>query len=160
MKVLMVVDLQKGFMNQDNYVELSEKIQTLLQRTTYDKVIFTKFINKPGSMYEKFLKWSKLETQQEQDIAIDMPENSEIWEKYGYGLQRQDIEKIKAMNIDKVDICGLQTDACVYAISFQLFDNRIFPNILINYVATNPTRETQAKIMLIHQFGSVDERQF
>jgi len=52
----------------------------------------------------------------------------------------------------------LQTDACVYAISFQLWDNGIYPNILINYTATEPKREKQAKQMLVHQFGQVDER--
>ena len=45
----------------------------------------------------------------------------------------------------------------VYAIGLQFFDMHIYPNILINYTATNNDFEV-VKNMLIHQFGSVDER--
>ena len=78
--------------------------------------------------------------------------------KCGYMENGEQIEQIKALNIESIDICGLQTDACVYAISFQLFDNGIFPNILINFCQTSPERNNIAKEILMHQFGKVDEK--
>ena len=157
-KVLIVVDMQKGFMTKLNYTNLQAKINELIKLNSYDIYIFTKFINKDGSLYEKKLNWFELKNEQSQTICVDIPENSIILEKYGYGLSKEQIEQIKALNIESIDICGLQTDACVYAISFQLFDNGIFPNILINFCQTSPERNNIAKEILMHQFGKVDEK--
>ena len=42
---------------------------------------------------------------------------------------------IKSLNIKEIDICGVKSDACIYAISLQLWDNGIYPNILTKYIA-------------------------
>ncbi|MBO4412690.1 MAG: isochorismatase family protein, partial [Clostridia bacterium] len=75
-----------------------------------------------------------------------------------YGLKNEQIEYLKNLNINQIDICGLQTDACVYAIAFQMFDNGIYPNILKNYCETNPQRNDIAKEILSHQFGKLNEK--
>ena len=95
-----------------------------------------------------------------QQICVNIPQNSFIFEKYGYGLKQPHIDKIKEIlsKNNEIDIVGLQTDACVYAIALQLFDNDIFPNVLINYTATSIDIDYVKKI-LVHQFGKVDERQ-
>ena len=157
-KVLLIVDMQNGFITKPNYKNLQSKINGLIKLDDYDNYIFTKFINKDESLYEKKLNWFKLKSEESQTICVDIPENSFILEKYGYGLNNEQINQIKALNIDSIDICGLQTDACVYAIAFQLFDNGIFPNILINYCQTSLERNSIAKEIMIHQFGNVDEK--
>ncbi|MCR5553688.1 MAG: isochorismatase family protein [bacterium] len=157
-RVLLVVDMQKGLVNRDNYKELSKKIDELIAKCDYDKYVFTKFVNKKGSLFEKRLNWANLKNKDSQSICVKIPENALIIEKYGYGLELKDLKQIKAFGIDSIDVCGLQTDACVYAISLELWDNGIFPNVLVNYTATDPKKEKQAKQMLIHQFGQVDER--
>ena len=156
-KVLLIVDMQNGFMNHENYKKLSKKIDEYIRLTKYDLYIFTKFINKKKSLYENKLNWTNLQDNVSQSICVNVPDKAIIIEKNGYGLAQKDLEKIKKLGVKTIDICGLQTDACVYAISFQLWDNEIFPNILINYTATDPAKEKQAKQMLIHQFGKVDE---
>ena len=157
-KVLLIVDMQNGFITKPNYKNLQSKINELIKLDDYDIYIFTKFINKDESLYEKKLKWFELKSKESQTICVEMPKNSLIFEKFGYGLSNEQINQIKALNIDSIDICGLQTDACVYAIAFQLFDNGIFPNILINYCQTSLERNSIAKEILIHQFGAVDEK--
>lgn len=157
-KVLLIVDMQNGFITKPNYKNLQSKINGLIKLDDYDNYIFTKFINKDESLYEKKLNWFKLKSEESQTICVDIPENSFILEKYGYGLNNEQINQIKALNIDSIDICGLQTDACVYAIAFQLFDNGISPNILINYCQTSLERNSIAKEIMIHQFGNVDEK--
>lgn len=159
MKILLVVDMQKGFMTKPNYINLQKKIDELICKNDYDKYIFTRFINKNNPLYRTKLNWDKLSDKKSQEICVPVPENSVVFNKSGYGLDIKDLEKIKQLGISKIDICGLQTDACVYAIALQLWDNHIFPNILKNYVATTPSRENQAIEMTIHQFGAVDERQ-
>lgn len=159
-KILIVVDMQKGFINKPNYVSLNQKINTLIKSNNYTNYIFTKFINLQNSLYETKLKWFGLKTPQEQEISVELPKNkSIIFEKFGYGLSLRQIEFIKNLNVDTVDICGLQTDACVYAIALQLFDNGIYPNILINYCETAPSRNKIVKKILKHQFGQVDDKE-
>ncbi len=157
-KVLIVVDMQNGFITKPNYEKLKSKIDKLIKKDKYTNYIFTKFINQENSFYETKLGWYALKDEKSQQICVSIPKNSIILDKYGYGLTNQQIATIKNLNVDSMDICGLQTDACVYAISLQLFDNKIFPNILINYCQTSITRTDAAKEMLIHQFGKVDER--
>lgn len=157
-KVLLIVDMQNGFLTKPHYVNLQSKINNLIRLNEYDNYIFTKFINKDNSFYETKLNWFELKSQQSQTICVDTPKGSLILKKYGYGLSNEQINQIKALNIDSIDICGLQTDACVYAIAFQLFDNGIFPNILINYCQTSLERNNVVKEILIHQFGTVDEK--
>ena len=157
-KALIIVDLQNGFMNHKNYRGLSKRIEKYIKENDYDLCIFTKFINQKNSMYEQYLNYKNLQDKSSQDISIIIPKNSLIFEKHGYGLGKNDLEKIKSLNIKTIDICGLQTDACVYAICFQLWDNGIYPNILINYTETNPKRKNSAKEMLTSYFGRVDER--
>ncbi len=157
-KVLLVVDMQTGFINKKLYSELAIKINNLINMDLYDYYIFTKFINTKDSLYVTKLNWKNLISKKSQKICVSIPQNSYIFEKYGYGLKESQIKKIKEIvsTDNQIDICGLQTDACVYAISLQLFDNQIFPNILINYTATENNKE-YIKNMLIHQFGKIDK---
>ena len=158
-KSLIVVDMQKGFMTNSNYKLLTKKINDLIKHSNYTKIYLTKFINADNSFYETKLKWFKLKSQKSQDFSIKVPQNAIIFEKMGYGLSFEQLNKLKELNQNSIDICGLQSDACVYAIALQLFDNDIFPNILVNYIATNPSREHIVKEILIHQFGSIDEKE-
>lgn len=157
MKILLIVDMQNGFMTKPNYKDLQNKIGKLIDEKKYDKYIFTKFVNQENSLYKTRLKWNDLSDKNSQKICVTIPQNSIILNKNGYGLDVGDLTKVTQLGVDQIDICGLQTDACVYAIALQLWDKNIFPNILKNYVATAPERESMAIEMLIHQFGTVDE---
>lgn len=156
MKVLLVIDVQKGFMIKDEYTSLNKKIEKFISNNTYDKIIFTKYkndINK-NSLFQDKIGWKKLTTALEQEFSITPPTHAIIFEKYGYGLNQKDLDYIKSLNIKSIDICGLQSEACVYAISLQIWDLNIYPNILINYVAG----DMPMKDVFIKQFGGVDEK--
>ncbi|MGN0961013.1 MAG: isochorismatase family protein [Christensenellales bacterium] len=152
MKILIVVDMQNGFITDKN-IYLKNKINTLFKSNFYDKIILTKFINdvNRNPLYQKCLNWHKLTTQQEQEFCIDIPENATILIKYGYGLNQKDLEYLVSLNVNTIDICGLEAEACVYAIALQLFDLGIKPNILANYVDLNE----QMQKIYVKQFGDV-----
>lgn len=156
-KALIVVDVQNGFIKNDGYKAVSKKIELLAKNKTYDKIFFTKMINdkSKNSFFEEKNMWFALRTKQEQDICFKLPKNAIVLEKYGFGLQQKDIENIKSLNIQEIDVCGFKSEACVYAISFQLWDALIYPNILINYVYGN----VDMKRTYTNQFGKVDERE-
>ena len=153
MKILLVVDMQKGFMKNKKYLDLNNKISDYIARSNYDKIIFTKYINEKSknSLFQDKIGWTKLTTKDEQDFSLHIPKNAIIMEKYGYGLNRQDLDYINSLDIKEIDICGLKSEACVYAISLQLWDMGIFPNILYNYIEGN----VDMKNIFINQFGNI-----
>lgn len=104
MKVLLIVDMQKGFMKNDKYSLLNQKIANLINKKIYDKLIFTKFINdkSKNALYQSRLNWHRLETKDEQMFSIKVPDDAVILEKYGYGLKIEDLEYIKSLNINYV----------------------------------------------------------
>ena len=59
MKYLLIVDVQKGFINNKN-VEIIPNIEKWINSPNFDRIIATKFINKPDSQYFKQLKWQKM----------------------------------------------------------------------------------------------------
>ncbi len=153
MKVLLVVDMQKGFITNKKYLELNEKINNLILQSNYDKFILTKYINEKSknSFYQDKIGWNKLTTENEQNFSIVIPQNAIILKKYGYGLDREDLDYLKSLNIKEIDICGLKSEACVYAISLQLWDLGIYPNILANYIAG----DVDMNNIFIKQFGNI-----
>jgi nicotinamidase-related amidase len=155
MKVLMIVDMQNGFIDNEKYFLLNKKITTLIKEHNYDKYIFTQFINDKSQnpLYQKMIGYNKLTTPYEQDFSIDLPDNAILIKKYGYSLSLTDLGFIKSLNISEIDICGIKAEACVYAISLQLWDNNIFPNLLINYIEG----DVDMKEIYIHQFGKITQ---
>lgn len=158
-KILIVVDMQNGFISNPNYIALKDKIEKLITNSNYEKIIFTKYLNNKtkNSFYIDKLNCTQLTTNDEQEICLPMPNNSIIFEKYGYGLEQKELERLKSYGEYEIDICGLQADACVYAIALQCFDNNIYPNILFNYVECNSKLKDTMKIIFTKQFGKVDE---
>ena len=149
--------MQKGFIKNDDYLALNNKLENLISNNQYDKVIFTKFINDNArnSLYQDKIGWNGLKTKKEQEISLNIPENAVIFEKNGYGIKQEDLDYIKSLNIKEIDICGVKAEACVYAIALQLWDARIYPNILINYVLG----DTDMKNIYIKQFGGIDSKE-
>ena len=157
MKTLLVVDMQKGFIKGKSYEKLIDKINDLIINGKYEKVLFTKFINDNArnSLYQDKIGWNGLQTKKEQEISLNIPKNAVVFEKNGYGLKQEDLNYIKSLNIQEIDVCGVKTEACVYAIALQLWDARIYPNILINYVLG----DTDMKNIYIKQFGGIDNKE-
>ena len=154
MKNLLIVDMQKGFINKNNEFLVS-RINNLLKTEKYDNVLYTKFCNNKKSLYASLLNWTGMIKSSERDFAVNILPNSLIFVKQGYGLKNSQIKKIKKLNITSIDICGTDVDACVLAIMFQLFDNNIKPVVLKDYVAssTSQTLEDSAFKIIINQFG-------
>ena len=153
MKVLLVIDMQKGFITNKKYLNLNKRINHFILQNNYDKIILTKFINEKSrnSFYQDKIGWNKLTTKNEQDFSITIPPNAIIMHKYGYGLDRKDLDYLKSLNVKEIDICGLKSEACVYAISLQLWDLEIYPNILSNYIAG----DINMNDIFIKQFGNI-----
>lgn len=62
-KILIVVDVQNGFLKTTEHVEKANQIAALAKSGKFDKIVATKFLNYTGSMYEKYFNWSDLKRQ-------------------------------------------------------------------------------------------------
>lgn len=90
---------------------------------------------------KKILKWNKLKNEKEQEIVKDIEKYLDfIIEKDGYsGYTNDMINILKSINnnlSDKVYIVGFDTDGCVLATVFDLFEDGIRPIILADYCAS------------------------
>ena len=157
MKNIIVVDMQKGFINKNNE-ELVNKINRYLSNNHFDNIIYTKYINFPGSPFIKFLDWTDLQDKGSQQIAVDVKDGSKIFEKAGYGIDDKIIKYLKSKNITECEVCGTNSDACVMAVAFNLFDNDIKPIIIYDLCGTNNVKKIDdcAKEIFPHVFPKSD----
>lgn len=50
--------------------------------------------------------------------------------KYGYAPTPETIAHLKSLTPDRVLVCGIQTDTCVLAAGFSLFDAGLTPTLI------------------------------
>ena len=136
MKNIIIVDMQKGFIN-DHNKDLVEKINNYLASNKFDHVFYTKYINYKGSPFIEFLDWTDLQDKESQEIAVNIVKGATIIDKLGYGLDQKGIDIIKNTGISECEVVGTNSDACVLAVGFNLFDNGIKPIFLKDMIGTN-----------------------
>jgi nicotinamidase-related amidase len=118
MEPLIIVDLQKAF---DVPPQLVEKVRRYSRR--FKKRIFTRFENPSGSIFRRELKQRSCAPGTEDTELLVQPQKGDlVLTKQGYGLPPAAIKKIRALGVNRVTVCGIDTDACVLGVMFSLFD--------------------------------------
>lgn len=118
-RAVMVVDMQRAFEPPEEFVG---KLGRYVSR--FPCRIFTRFVNPADSMFRKVLK-QKCCAPRSMDtkLLIQPREDDLVFEKRGrYGLSPAQLRNLHSRKIKKVTVCGLDTDACVLAVMFSLFD--------------------------------------
>jgi nicotinamidase-related amidase len=121
---LIVIDVQKGFINEQTR-EMPRKIAEHISAGQYDLVVFTKFVNKPGSNFERILRWKKVYNSPDTDLAEELKGlEGKVIEKPTYSAFKSPslIKLLSKGDFDKLYLCGLDTDACVLGSAFDAFD--------------------------------------
>ncbi len=85
MKTLIIVDMQKGFINKNNEF-LVKNIENLLKNHKFDRVFATKFVNNLDSQYVKLLNFDRMCDAKSQEFAVTLPDTAVILEKTSYAL--------------------------------------------------------------------------
>lgn len=134
-KLLIVIDVQKDFINEKN-IDVLKRIIDLLNSNKYDDIVFTKFINSKESIWYKKLKYEGCLTEEGRKILIDT-KNYKIFEKKIYSAVCYKLEQfIKENNIDEIYLCGFDTDACVQKTAIDLFEKNYNVFVLKDYCMT------------------------
>jgi nicotinamidase-related amidase len=123
---LVVIDVQNYFVN-DKTNELPAKIADFIENNKFDYILFTQFVNNENSNFVKLLNWRKCFSSPDIDIHPTLtkfitPENT--FRKTAYSIFKAAgfTDFLKKHDISKLFLCGIDTDSCVLASSFDAFD--------------------------------------
>lgn len=84
-------------------------------------------------------------------------EADKVFVKHGYGPTTEMIEHIRQLGAERVLVCGIQTETCVLAAGFALFDAGLMPTLVTDLtVGSSLDRSGKLGIDLWqHHFGQV-----
>ena len=144
--LLLVIDLQKSFIN-ENTKYLIDRINSLVNSSMYDYVIFTKFINKIDSIWVKKLNYIGCLSDKDREIVLDTKDKM-ILEKDVYtAYSKKLVDYIKSNNIDVIYLCGIDTECCVLKTAFDLFENGYDVKVLKDYSGSTHGMESNNYIL-------------
>ena len=133
MDLLLVIDLQNGFIN-ENTISSIEEIKKLVNSDKYDRVLFTRFINDENNPTFKKLNYRGCIDDQSKEICIDINKNK-VLDKKTYSAYNQElIDYINDNNIESIYLCGIDIECCVLVTALNLFENDYNVFILKDYV--------------------------
>ncbi|MEX2029343.1 MAG: isochorismatase family cysteine hydrolase [Candidatus Paceibacterota bacterium] len=142
-KALIIIDVQKGFIN-----KLTNKIPSrirnfiLKNKGKYSLIIFTTYINHKNSNFVKILNWEGFMEDKQTAIVDDLKEfvnNKNLYKKYTYGsfVDNKLLKYLKNNKIKQVELAGIDTENCVLTFARDSFDRGFKVVVLKNLTASH-----------------------
>lgn len=152
-KALIVIDI-KRHAKYANEIDLAGKIIEHIRASNYDYIYFTLFQNKPDSNFVKQLDWDKAMSDKETELdgifAPYITLNNHFVKNTYSCLKQSDLTKaLQENNVTELDLCGVDTDACVLATAYDAFDQGYKVNVLTDlcYSKSKDLHEIAKKII-------------
>lgn len=137
-KALIVIDVQKFFLNAKTLV-IVRKIQDYLKKNSsdYKQVYFTVFKNDPTAPLWKISQWKDCVVPPDTEVCDEIkqftsPKNLFYKNILSAAKVHAIKEELRQNKISEVDLCGFDTDCCILATAYDLFDQGIKPLVLEN----------------------------
>lgn len=158
--VLIVVDVQNGFVRDKSrhVVPVVVDLVARWQAAGGDSV-FTRYLNHPGSAYERLIGWSGLMRSPDIDIAPELQpyadEATAIVDKHAYGLFNDPGGSALVAEHGWTDlyICGIATESCVLATALGAFEQDLTPWVVEDASASHAGQT-------VHEAGLLVTRRF
>ena len=136
---LLVVDVQNGFINEFTH-HIPGRVAQLIETNAFEPVLFTLFVNEPGSPYQRLLEWHDSAEPPETELAPELERfatDKNVYVKRGLaGMPQELADRLARDKIEEIDVVGIDTDMCVLKIALDLFDAGIEPVVLVDCCAS------------------------
>ncbi|MEU4239781.1 cysteine hydrolase [Actinoplanes sp. NPDC026619] len=152
--VLVVVDVQNGFIRPSS-APVVPIIADLVERWQAEggDVVFTRYLNYPGSPFERMIHWEKLQNSPEIDIVpelVPLARNSFVLDKKIYSLFSQEgISLVREKGWKDIYICGIATESCVLKTAVDAFERDLTPWVITEASASHAGQEAHDAGMLV-----------
>lgn len=119
---LLIVDVQNGFVNEE-----CSAVPSIVEALQHDfnYIAACRFYNPPQSPFRSQMGWHKVsKNSPEFELAFKPDDKTFIYDKPGYSGYTPELETwLKDNAIEKVIICGINTEVCVLHTATDLFLN-------------------------------------
>lgn len=132
MKVILLVDIQEGYMN-DELRTLPKNIEKHVKNYDYDLVIATRLINKNDSLHQTDIYIKDMTVFSSKAKLVDPIDKIAdfVLMKSTYTSYTPDVAKLlEKKEVKQVYLAGLNTETSILATALDLFDKGIKPIIL------------------------------
>lgn len=134
-RVLLVVDIQKGFITPCS-VQVLEPIRALTFR--FSRVVFAKFYNNEGSPFRNFLNYHDMPSGSADGALALETQNAAVVEHPGYSCVTPELIKMLHLwGVKQIYVCGIATEACVLKTVADLFELNIRPLLIEDLCASD-----------------------
>ncbi|MBX3028549.1 MAG: cysteine hydrolase [Chloroflexi bacterium] len=137
---LVVVDVQQGFVVPETQAIVPRIVDHIEHaRERYALVIATRFVNRPGSLYETERDWPAMADRPATDLLPGVRAAADlVITKHGLAPRPEDlVPALRERDVERVELCGIDTDQCVLATALLLWDARIAPRVLAELCASS-----------------------
>lgn len=147
-EALIIVDLQRAFTVPPKLVAAIEE-----HGKRYKRRVFTRFENPRGSIFRKLLQMDSCPPGSTDTVLYIQPQKGDVViTKRGYGLSASQVKRLKRLGIKRAAVCGIDTDACVLAVMFSLFDGGIDCRAIPDLCFSTSGLQGEAIKIIEHQF--------
>lgn len=161
-KALIIIDAQKYFLNKWTEPKVKLIVNEIKKYLTqnlqkYSLIYFTIFKNDKNSSLWKISGWKDCTESPDIDLFDELKEftneNNVIYKNTLSAVKKpQIIQALKNKNIQEVHLCGFDTDCCILATAYDLFDLGIKPVVLENLTwSTSKEKLHQPAIKMINR---------
>jgi len=157
--VLVVVDVQNGFIRPPS-ASVVPVIRDLVQRwrNAGGDVVFTRYLNYPGSPFERMIHWTQLQDSPQIDIVPELQPAANrataVLDKTIYSLfSPEGKELVSSHGWTDLYICGIATESCVLKTAVDAFELDLTPWVIEDASASHAGQAAHdAGILVIQRF--------
>ena len=141
--ILLVIDVQNGFVKNPYSERVLSRIEDLLSRNLFDEVIMTRYWNEPGSILSRFMGWNDLCTPEEQALRPEIAKfvHHELEKDIYSSMTPEMYDLLRELNQgdlpEHVFILGFDTECCVAMTATEMFESDIRPLVLTRYCGSH-----------------------
>ncbi|MGH3972586.1 MAG: isochorismatase family cysteine hydrolase [Pseudonocardiaceae bacterium] len=153
--VLVVVDVQNGFITEHSQ-PVVPVIVDLVRRwqAAHGDMVFTRYLNYPGSPFEKLIGWTKMTASPQTEIIPELlpyiDPQTPVIDKYIYTLFTPEGTKlVDERGWTDLYVCGIDTEICVLKTAVDAFEHNLTPWILEDASASHSGPKAHAAGLFI-----------